>query len=47
MIKRVLVPLDGSELAEEALVTAGEFTEGLDGTLILVRAVPPAVPGRF
>ncbi len=47
MIKRLLVPLDGSEFAEQALTTAGELAEGLDGTVILVRVVPPPVPGRF
>ena len=47
MIKRLLVPLDGSELAEEALIAAGDLAESVDGTVIIVRAVPPPVPGRF
>ena len=47
MIRRLLVPLDGSELAEEALVTAGELAEGLNATLVLARVVPPPTPGRF
>jgi nucleotide-binding universal stress UspA family protein len=47
MIKRLLVPLDGSKLAEEALVIAGDLAESLDGTLVLVRVVPPPIPGRF
>ncbi len=47
MIKRILVPLDGSELAEEALNVAGELAQGLSGEVILLRVVPPPVPGRF
>ena len=47
MIKRLLVPLDGSELAEEALVIAGDLAESLDGVIVLARVVPPPVPGRF
>ena len=47
MIKRVLVPLDGSELAERALVVAGGLVEALSGELVLARVVPPSVPGRF
>jgi nucleotide-binding universal stress UspA family protein len=47
MKKRILVPLDGSTLAEEALPVAGELAEGLDAALELVRVVPPPVPSRF
>lgn len=47
MVRRLLVPLDGSELAEEALVIAGNLAESLNGTLVLARVVPPPVPGRF
>ncbi len=47
MIERLLVPLDGSELAEEALRIAGEMAESADGVLVLSRVVPPPVPGRF
>ena len=47
MIKRLLVPLDGSKLAEEALVVAGDLAESLNGTLVLARVVPPPIPGRF
>jgi nucleotide-binding universal stress UspA family protein len=42
MIQRVLVPLDGSRLAERALRVAGDLTESLSGTLIVARVVPPA-----
>ena len=47
MIKRLLVPLDGSHLAEAALTSAGELAESLRATMILARVVPPPVPGRF
>jgi nucleotide-binding universal stress UspA family protein len=44
MIKRLLVPLDGSTLAEAVLPVAAQLTQALQGTLILFRAydVPPA-----
>jgi nucleotide-binding universal stress UspA family protein len=45
MIRRVLVPLDGSPLAERALRVAGDLTESLAGTLIVARVVPPAQAG--
>ncbi|MEX1254078.1 MAG: universal stress protein [Dehalococcoidia bacterium] len=47
MIKRLLVPLDGSDLAEEALRIASDMAEGVNGVLVLARVVPPPVPGRF
>lgn len=47
MIKRLLVPLDGSKVAERALVVAGGLAESLAATVVLVRVVPPPVPGRF
>ena len=47
MIKRLLVPLDGSGFAEEALVIAGDLAESLDGMILLARVVPPPTPGRF
>ncbi len=47
MIKRILVPLDGSKMAEEALNVATELAKGLSGTIVLLRVVPPIVPGRF
>ena len=42
MIKRVLVPLDGSPKAEEALSPARRLAEALGATLILARCVAPA-----
>lgn len=39
---RILVPLDGSALAEEALGPARELTEGLPATFILLRVIDPA-----
>lgn len=44
MITRILVPLDGSALAESALPVAAQLTRALGGTLILFRAsdVPPS-----
>ncbi len=47
MYKKILVPLDGSELAEQAIETAASIARRNDGELILVRAVeltvlPPA-----
>jgi nucleotide-binding universal stress UspA family protein len=47
MIKRVLVPLDGSQLAERALVIAGGLAESLAGTVALVRVVAPLEAGRL
>jgi nucleotide-binding universal stress UspA family protein len=37
MIKRILVPLDGSALAESVLPVAAQVTRALEGTLILLR----------
>ncbi len=45
MIRRVLVPLDGSQLAERALRVAGDLAEGVSATLILARVVPPLATG--
>jgi nucleotide-binding universal stress UspA family protein len=39
---RVLVPLDGSELAEKALVPASQFAEILAAELHLIRVVAPS-----
>ncbi len=39
MIKRILVPLDGSELAERALRYAKELAKPLGASLILLRVV--------
>jgi nucleotide-binding universal stress UspA family protein len=47
-IGRLLVPLDGSLLAEQALGPAAALARALGGTLVLVRVVPPAVgPARY
>lgn len=47
MIKNILVPLDGSTMAEAALDVAIELAKGLNGKIALLRVVPPIVPGRF
>jgi nucleotide-binding universal stress UspA family protein len=45
MFRRILVPLDGSEQAEQALPVAARLARALDGTLILLRVVvPPLQP---
>ncbi|MDQ3855328.1 MAG: universal stress protein [Chloroflexota bacterium] len=41
---RILVPLDGSDLAESALPVARQLAEALDGELVLMRA---AIPNEF
>lgn len=46
MIKTILVPLDGSKLAEEALPYASELASALDASLILLNVAPPP-PGRW
>ena len=38
MFKTILVPLDGSTLAEQALPPAGELARRTGATIILVRA---------
>jgi nucleotide-binding universal stress UspA family protein len=38
---RILVPVDGSALAEEVLAPAAALAAALDGTLVLVRVVEP------
>jgi nucleotide-binding universal stress UspA family protein len=43
---RVLVPLDGSDLAEEAIGPAGEIAGMLHAELVLLRVVPPSEEGR-
>jgi len=45
MIKKILVPLDGSELAEGALPYASELATALDATLTLL-GVAPTPRGR-
>ena len=53
MFETILVPLDGSELAETALAPALELRDKLHSKLILLRAVEPAshhlvqAPGVF
>jgi nucleotide-binding universal stress UspA family protein len=47
MIKRLLVPLDGSHLAEQALKFAADVAEATSGTIVATRVVAPPVPGRF
>ena len=39
MMKRILVPLDGSPLAERALAVAANLARSTDGALILVQAL--------
>jgi nucleotide-binding universal stress UspA family protein len=41
MIKHILVPLDGSSMAEKALDHAVDLVKALDGTLTIVRVVTP------
>ena len=47
MIENMLVPLDGSKLAEQALDVAVDMAVGLNSKIVLCRVVPPPVPGRF
>lgn len=46
MIKKILVPLDGSGLAERALPYASELAAALGAELVLL-GVAPAPPGRW
>src|SRR5262249_22014815 len=39
MFRRIMVPLDGSELAERALPLAGQIAKAMGATVYLVRAV--------
>ena len=41
MFRRILVPLDGSERAEQVLDFASLEARAHDGTLILMRVIPP------
>lgn len=43
MFKKILVPLDGSTLAESALPYAISLADSYGGELILLRVVPPTV----
>ncbi len=40
--KKILVPLDGSELAERALEPAMQIAEATGAQLVLLRIVPPS-----
>lgn len=40
MFRRILIPLDGSELAERALSKALEIAKSYGSTLLLIRVVP-------
>src|SRR5262245_51059692 len=42
MMKKVLVPLDGSRTSEEVLAPVLKLLKGADGTMILFHAVTPA-----
>lgn len=49
MIKRILVPLDGSDLAAQALIHAAMQARGFDARISLLRVVEPvssSAPGR-
>jgi nucleotide-binding universal stress UspA family protein len=41
MIDRILVPLDGSKLAEKALPYAGNLAEKFEAEIVLVRVIQP------
>lgn len=43
MFKKIMVPLDGSELAEKALPTVVNLVKQLDGSLILLSVVEPGM----
>jgi nucleotide-binding universal stress UspA family protein len=45
MLKRILVPLDGSLLAESALGVAARITHASDGTILLLRVI--GVPSTY
>lgn len=47
MFKRILVPLDGSALAEQAIPTAGRIARATGGTVVLLRAILPPVDYRY
>lgn len=43
MFRRILVPLDGSALAEQALPTAGRIARATGGSVVLVQVIVPPV----
>ncbi len=44
MFRRILVPLDGSELAEKALPYAKTLAQKYEAELLLLRILPPLIP---
>src|SRR5260370_33446479 len=46
MFKRILVPLDGSDRAEQAIPVAARIARASGGTVILVQATPSPVDFR-
>lgn len=46
-MKRILVPLDGSGLAERALPAARRIALGLDAEILLLHVVEPSPPGEI
>jgi len=46
MYNRVVIPLDGSELAEAILPFAEKIAGPLDAEVVLVRSVEPVAPGE-
>ncbi len=47
MFQHILVPLDGSERAERALPVAVQIARVSDGSLVLLRVVPPSADGAW
>jgi len=43
MFKRILVPLDGSALAEQAIPTAGRIARATGGSVVLLRVIIPPI----
>ncbi len=43
MVKQILVPLDGTAAAEQAIPLAGRLARAIGETLVLLRVVPPPV----
>lgn len=44
MYKKILVPLDGSDLAERAIWHAVEVAKGTDAEILLLQAIPVPMP---
>ncbi len=47
MLKKILVPLDGSKLAEQALPYAEELAQNIGAEIILLRVFEPAIPLKY